>query len=237
MTTLTTLTIEPRFRGPPESGNGGYVAGLLAAFAAGPAEVRLLKPPPLGTPLDVVAGDDDAVELRLGPTTLAVARYADVELDVPSAPARAAAEAASRRYAGHGTHIFPGCFVCGTAREPGDGLRIHAGPLQQPGFSGVAAPWTPDGSLAGTRGRVRPEFVWAALDCPGYFAVAPDSRVMLLGSLAARIDRPVAVDEPCVVVGWRLDGDGRRQRAGTALYGADGACVARAVATWVEPRR
>jgi hypothetical protein len=237
VTTLATLTIDPRFRGPPESGNGGYVAGLLGAFVTGPAEVRLLKPPPLATALEVAMLDDDAVELRLGPTTLAIARYADVDLEVPPAPTPAAAAEATQRYAGHARHIFPGCFVCGTEREAGDGLRIHAGPLQAGAFDGVAAPWTPDASLAGTRGRVRPEYLWAALDCPGYFAVARDSRVMLLGSLAVRIDRPVAAGEPCVVIGWRIDGEGRRQRAGTALYGADGECVARAVATWVEPRR
>lgn len=234
---LASVTIAPRFCGPPGSGNGGYVAGVLAGFLAGPAEVRLLKPPPLDVPLDVYALDDDVLELRDAGIALASASWSELALDVPPAPSMEAATQAARGYAGHAHHIFPGCFVCGTARAPGDGLRIHAGPLRGEGFEGVAAPWRPDASLAGTRSRIRPEFQWAALDCPGYFAVAPDSRVMLLGSFAARIDRTVNVDEPCVVAGWRIDGDGRRQRAGTALYGADGDCVARAVATWIEPRR
>ncbi len=237
MSTLATVTIPTRFRGPPESGNGGYVAGVLANFVAGPADVRLLKPPRLDVPMTVWAADDGTFELRDGETTVAIARDADVELDVPPAPSRADAEAASRGYAGYARHIFPGCFVCGTTREPGDGLRIHAGRLRIGDLEAVASPWTPDASLVGTRGRIRPEFAWAALDCPGYFAVAPDSRVMLLGSLAVRIDRAVGVGEPCVVVGWRLDGEGRKQRAGTAIYGADGACAARGLATWVEPRR
>jgi hypothetical protein len=234
---LASVTIEPRFCGPPASGNGGYVAGVLAGFIAGPAEVRLSKPPPLGRPLDVYALDDDSLELRDAEVAVASARWADVELDVPCPPTYARAEQATSGYVGHRHHVFPGCFVCGTDRASGDGLRIHAGPLQLGATAVVAASWRPDASLAGTRGRIRPEFQWAALDCPGYFAVAPDSRVMLLGSFAARIDRTVEVDEPCVVVGWRLDGDGRKQRAGTALYGADGDCVARAIATWIEPRR
>jgi hypothetical protein len=235
--TLATVTIAARYCGPPGSGNGGYVAGLLAGFLAGPAEVRLSRPPPLERPLEVCALDDDALELRDDGTSIAGARLADVDLDVPMPPAYAVAAQASVGYVGHRRHIFPGCFVCGTTRASGDGLGIHAGPLRLGTTDAVAAPWRPDASLAGTRGRIRPEFQWAALDCPGYFAVAPDSRVMLLGSFAARIDRAVEVDEPCVVVGWRIDGDGRKQRAGTALYGAGGDCAARALATWVEPRR
>lgn len=235
--TLATVTIAARYCGPPGSGNGGYVAGVLAGFLAGPAEVRLSRPPPLDRPLDVCALDDDALELRDGDATVASARWADVEVDVPAPPTSALAAEASAAYAGHRHHIFPNCFVCGTTRASGDGLRIHAGPLQLGTMPAVAAPWRPDASLAGTRGRIRPEFQWAALDCPGYFAVASESRVMLLGSFAVRIDRAVEVDEPCVVVGWRIDGDGRKQRAGTALYGAGGDCAARAIATWIEPRR
>ena len=48
-----TLTVDRRFRGPPDSGNGGYVAGRLAAFIDGPAEIALRLPPPLGRPLAV----------------------------------------------------------------------------------------------------------------------------------------------------------------------------------------
>lgn len=235
-TLLTTLTIEPCYRGPPDSGNGGYVAGRLAGFLTGPAEVRLQAPPPLGTSLEVHAADDDTVQLRRGDVVLAVARDADVALDVPSCPPRAVVEQASRAYVGYAAHVFPTCFVCGTARGE-DALRIHAGPLERDGFHGVAAPWTPHVSLAGTRGQVRPEFLWAALDCPGYFAIAADARTILLGSLAARVDGTVAVGEPCTVLGWRRGGEGRRYLAGTALYGADGTCVARAAATWIEPRR
>ncbi|MDQ1346230.1 MAG: hypothetical protein QG586_1762, partial [Pseudomonadota bacterium] len=30
---MTTLTIASRYKGPPDSGNGGYVCGLIAATA------------------------------------------------------------------------------------------------------------------------------------------------------------------------------------------------------------
>ena len=45
--TLSTIRIERRFRGPPNSGNGGYSAGRLAAFIDGSAAVTLHMPPPL----------------------------------------------------------------------------------------------------------------------------------------------------------------------------------------------
>jgi hypothetical protein len=236
-TLLSTLTIDPTYCGPPTSGNGGYVAGVLASFLAGPAEVRLHSPPPLATPLDVCTSDDDGVELRRGDEVIASARYADVEIDVPACPPRTVVEQASRGYAGYSTHVFPTCFVCGTARGAHDGLRIHAGALERDGFHGVASPWTPHDALAGTRGKVRPEYLWAALDCPGYFAIVTEPRIMLLGSFAVRIDGGISVGEPCTVLGWRRGGEGRKHYAGTALYGADGSCVARAAATWIEPRR
>ena len=45
------VEIHRRFRGPPGAGNGGYVAGLLAEWIGGPAEVDLLAPIPLEVPL------------------------------------------------------------------------------------------------------------------------------------------------------------------------------------------
>ena len=55
-------------------------------------------------------------------------------------------------------------------RPPGDGLRIFPGPVA--GLGLWAAPWTPDPSVAGANGKVRPEVVWAALDCPSGIAAA-----------------------------------------------------------------
>lgn len=229
---LATVTIASRFCGPPGSGNGGYTVGSLARYAPEPMTVRLHLPPPLDVPLDVVAADGDSLQLSAGTTVYASATPASVEFAVPAAPTPAAAREATTRYAGLGTHPFPNCFVCGPARAAGDGLRIFAGSLASDPTL-YAAPWQPDESLAGTRRAVRPEFMAAALDCPGYFAIG-GGRLMLLGSLSVRIDRAVSVGEPCSVVAWSLGGAGRKWRAATAIYGADGECVARASATWIE---
>ena len=45
------LEISERFCGPPNSGNGGYVCGLLAKHLTGTVTVRLKAPPPLTTKL------------------------------------------------------------------------------------------------------------------------------------------------------------------------------------------
>jgi hypothetical protein len=56
----------------------------------------------------------------------------------------------------------------------------------------------------------------------------------VLGRLAARVDAPVRVGDPYVVVGWRIAVEGRKLLAGSALYEANGGPVAVARATWVQ---
>ena len=78
------------------------------------------------------------------------------------------------------------------------------------------------------------ELVWAALDCPGAFAVDPGMTrgASVLGRLAAHIERLPAAGDDLVVVGWDLGGaDGRRAYAGTALFRGEEP-LAWARATW-----
>lgn len=231
---MQTLTVAARFCGPPSSSNGGYFAGVLATLAARTLEVRLLKPPPLDTELAVQPLADGTLEVRHGTEPIGEGRAAVLRLDVPPAPAYFEALEASRHYAGFHHHPFPGCFVCGTQRVRGDGLRIFAGPLR--GRRVVAAPWVPDGSLDGGNGKVRPEFMSAALDCPGYYAVAADDRVMLLAQFTAHVDRLVYVGASCTVLGWHIGSSGRKHEAGTAIFDEQGVLCGRARALWIEPR-
>ena len=83
-------------------------------------------------------------------------------------------------------------------------------------------------------GKVAAEFHWAALDCPGYFAVSGGRRVMLLGEMQAHLDRRVRVGESCTVIGWRIGTEGRKHQAGTAIFDGEGELCARARATWIE---
>jgi hypothetical protein len=231
---VTRLRIEPRFCGPPGCANGGYLAGLLARCSARLLCVRLERPTPLQLPLEVTVGAEGGLRLEHAGVVYARAEPTSLELQVPGAVSYRDALEASRHFSGFARHAFPGCFVCGTARTRGDGLRIFAGRV--PGRDLVAAPWVADPSLAGGDGKVLPEIMGAALDCPGYFAAREDAVPMLLGEYTTHVDRCVHVDEPCVIVGWRIRAKGRKHEVGTALFDGSGELCARARALWIEPR-
>ena len=218
------LVIDRKFRGPTRSANGGYTCGLLASFVHGPAEVTLRLPPPIERPLEVAA--DGAVQLLDREQLVAEARPADLELDVPEPiPFEDAAAAALPE--GDRASAFPECFVCGWKRQ--DGMRIYAGPVRDREL--VAATWVPSQDVLSS------EFVWAALDCPGAYAVESGQRGNpVLGRLAARIEHLPRPDERCVVMGWPLGQDGRKLYAGTAVFRADGRLLGSARATWIVPR-
>ena len=164
--------------------------------------------------------------MRDGEEVVAEAVAAQLELDVPDPIAfeEAAAAALSE---GDRESVFPECFVCGWARE--DGMRIYAGPVE--GRELVAATWVPRDDV------ISSEFVWAALDCPGAYAVEFGQRGNpVLGRLAARVEHLPHSGEQCVVLGWPLGADGRKLYAGTALFGEDGRTLGAARATWIVPR-
>lgn len=224
------ITISLRFNGPARSGNGGYACGAVAAAIGQSVRVRLQRPLPLETPLTVAPAGPQEWRLMDGDDVVATAVPATVDAAVPAPPEFEEARAASRRYPSVEEHVLPHCFVCGPARAAGDGLRIFAGAVA--GTPLVAAPWVPDASLADD-GAVSPEFVWAALDCPGAFAVATD-KPMLLGEFAVRVDRRPQVGERCVVIGWPIASAGRKHHVGTALFGPDRGLCAIGLATWIE---
>lgn len=226
------ITIPSRFNGPADSGNGGYSCGRLAAFIDGPARVRLQVPPPLDTPLRVVRHDDGHVDMRDGDTIVGSAWPAPLDLEVPSAPTLAQAQDAATRFRFYEGHLFPTCFVCGPGRPAHDGLEIFAGPVAD--WRLLAAPWQPGADLLDDAGDVRPEFVWAALDCPGCFAaIGENERTAVLGELHAERLAPVPGGGPLVAFAWPLGQDGRKLYAGTALATPNGEVLARARAIWI----
>lgn len=240
-----TAFLADRFNGPPGSAQGGYVCGTVATLLAdasaqrlvrapGPVQVRLHRPPPLSTSLlwdgqRLIDGDDVIAEAAL-PTAGAPA--------MPSPVSYQAASDAAGRFPGHARHPFPTCFGCGTRRPFGDGLRIFAGAV--PGTAVLASPWTPGASLAtlppatpNENRRIPQAVVWAALDCPGGWAVA-DDRTVVLGTMTAHVARPVEVGAPHVITAWPVGVEGRRRLACTALHSADGQLVAWSRQTWIE---
>ncbi|GAA2109268.1 hypothetical protein [Streptomyces synnematoformans] len=236
MSPVPDLVIARRFNGPPDSANGGYACGRLAALAEaaghldGCAAVTLHLPVPLDSPLTYRVsgrrghawhGDDLVASVAGG--------GAGLPAPPPVGPAQAGAAEAAFDGAGH---PFPGCFVCGTAR-PRDGMGLRPGPVAgSPGT--VACAWTPGPDLADENGRIRAEFVWSALDCPGGWTADPARRPRVLGRMTAAVGELPLAGARLVLVG-RLERLDRRTAAiSTALYGtAHGRPLAVAGSVWV----
>jgi hypothetical protein len=226
-------TIPHRYCGPPESGNGGWVCGTVAAHVPTtvprPAvTVRLASPPPLDRPLELLAEvADGALLVRLldrGHLVASGTASADLVDDVPPAVTLEQARAAETRFEGLTDHPFPTCFACGTGRDPGDGLRLRPGPLDD-GSGRYAATWLPDEATG--------PLVWAALDCPGGWSAGIAGRPMVLGTMTARVLALPAVGEPHVILAWQRGSEGRKHHSGSALYSPGGELLARAEATWI----
>jgi hypothetical protein len=220
-----TVTIATRFRGPRDSANGGYTAGLLGSRLGAAAEVTVRRPPPLERPL-AVRRDGERLLLEDGNDLVAEAVAGDPGLVPPLPPSFEQAAAAADGVGAWGPPQFEECFVCGV-RDDGSGLGVHPGPV--PSRDGlVAATWVPHDTT--------PEVVWAAIDCPGAYAAGDPGRgEVVLGRMTARIERLPEDGEPCVVVGWPLGEDGRKLFAGTALFGAGGDLLAVARQIWIVP--
>ncbi len=239
---MPALTIPSRFCGPPGSGNGGYVCGRIAAYLDGQVTITLRRPPPLATPMAVERGGDSSVRLHHGRTLIAEATSSPggpaLEMPGPVSMAEARRVAGRARY--YADPVFPACFVCGTGRQPGDGLRIFPGPVT--GRPVWAAPWTPDPSVTDAGGRVWPEVVWAALDCPSGIAAAEaaglaQDTAILLGRMTASLAVLPAAGDQCLVIAWPGGRDGRKLTAGSALLGPGGQVLAAARTVWLTVPR
>ena len=227
------LLVPHRFRGPARSGNGGFTAGALASLLEGEplgrtVRVTLRQPPPLDTPMPVT----DGVAVDGTGAVVAAAEVVDDALIPVGAVDHATASTASASYAGRERHPFPTCFACGTGREPGDGLRIFPGRVDDDadGRARVAAPWTPDPSLADDLLAA----TWAALDCVGGWTSDLDNRPMVLGRMTARIDALPVPGAPYVVVGGARGEDGRKVHTAATLWSPDGAALGVAAHTWIR---
>ncbi len=231
------VEIDSRFNGPLDSGNGGYCSGVLANLLDGRVEASLRSAVPLDTPLAVTREDDGSLRAFDGDTLIAEARPAPgFDIDVPEPVSVEDARVATAGYRGLKSGPFGRCFVCGRSRE--DGFDVFAGPVD--GRALVASPWTPPAWTADADGNVRPEIVWAVLDCPTYFAtyvnVEGELPLAVLARQTAYVDGPVRAGDDLVVIGWPIAVDGRKRHVGSAVLSASGEVLAAARALLVEPR-
>lgn len=248
------LVIPTRYCGPPESGNGGYVAGSLAHHLVRSAPVgravtvSLRQPPPLEASMQV-AEDGELARLSFGGAVIAEAAVVTEEIDPVEPVSYAEAQSASAAYPGFTFHPFPTCFGCGVDRP--DGLRIFPGPVEaapvEPADTDeveagtrVAAPWTPDDSIAADyheyadpAPRACLAATWSALDCAGGWAGDFGQRLVVLAQMTAVVDELPVIGEPHVVMGQVLGREGRRTMAATTLHDSDARIVGRARQVWV----
>jgi hypothetical protein len=230
MPATTSVLIPRRFNGPEDGANGGHSCAVFAGLIDGPAEVSLRSPIPLDAPMAVergaqvrvLHGDALVAEVREGP---------ELALDAPRVRPDEA-RAASKAYRGSGFPTFDRCYVCGLERD--DALGVFAAHV--PGREVVASPWTPPAWAAGATGAVAAEHVWAAMDCPTYFAahIGRPNGMSVLARMTARLHSAVVASVEHVVVAWPLQADGRKHHAASAVLTADGDVLAIARALWVD---
>jgi hypothetical protein len=258
--TSEAVRIAKRFRGPAQSGNGGYVAGRVGTALARIAgdlvpQVRLMIPPPLDVDLSLTVSPpedpatakplaDDPASAKLlanggaasaklvsGDTLVASATTVD-----PAALADAAIdpvdpeEARAAESSYRGLANHPFPGCFVCGPENTEGLQLRPGPL---GDGRTACTWTPAADLAATDGLVDPVYLWSALDCPGGWSIDLDGRPSVLGQMTACIDARPTPGDPCVLMGRLLSEDGRKTHTATTLYDPDGRVLARAHHTWI----
>lgn len=245
-----TITIDEKFRGPPESGNGGYVSGAVAEHLAAAygdigdsaIEVTLRAPTPLNKPLALRQSTEGVLQVMQGETLIAEAQQTTLNLPIPTPPDFSAALSARNESPSFavginplvegGTGFHPICFCCGTDVAQDAGLHVYAAPV--PGFDGVAAAWRPADCFANPDGMLPEAVVWAALDCPGQFAFfAAGIRTGMLGRMTGRQLRPVKAEQDAVVIGWCIEVERAKHFAGTALFDQSGELCAYSKQVWI----
>jgi hypothetical protein len=234
---LAKIVIAQQFCGPPNSGNGGYVCGVLAKDLEGPVTSVLRARVPLDVDLDIALAEGAAVmtDAAGGLIGRGDPAVADLLPEPPAPPSVEAARAAGARYLGHEQRIHPICFTCGPDRHEGDGLRVFPGRLDGAPAGHVACLWTPDQAFADGDGLATTEVIWAALDCPGFFAwvVKEGRHGALLGTMTGEVLRRPKAGEVCIVAAWPLTREGRKETAGVALFSTGGELLARGHQVWI----
>jgi hypothetical protein len=231
------VSIDPRFHSWDGVAHGGYVAGLVGGRVGPGAEVTLRQAAPFQTPLAIEGNGDGQLELTQDGEVIARAASADTHVELPEP---VSFETAAKLEWNHDTlneHPTPHCFCCGYERAKGDGLRVFPAPIPGRKLGQVVAPWVPDPAFADGDGALRPEFVWAALDCPGFWGMALSISHMpnvITIRLAASLMAPVMAEERHVVMGWPISHRGRKFLCGSAIFGPKGDVRAVGRATWLK---
>lgn len=202
----------------------------------GPATAVLRAPIPLETSLTLACDEGRVRLLSAQGDLIAEARPAgeDPLATPPSPPSYSQARAAGARFLGLTQTFHPICFTCSPRLDENLGLRVFVGQTEGQPEGHVSGAWTPLSAFVDAEGRVTPEALWAALDCPGSVAwAAVQGGGGVLGTMTCEIRRRPWVNEACMITAWPIEQSGRKRISGTALFTADGELLARSQQIWI----
>ncbi|MFJ7077557.1 hypothetical protein [Streptomyces sp. NPDC098781] len=237
MTTSDAIVVPELYVGYPGVAFGGYVAGVLAERSGAPTvRVDFRGPVPVEVSVPIAETAGGGVELGTAERPLAVARPAELPLDVPAAPSWDEAAAAAERFRAAPPAGVVDCFGCGL--RPADrGLRVYGTPVPDLGL--VASAWTPSPAFADPDGLLPTHLVWGALDCPGNWAgrfLGTQRPGAVTAALTGTVVRPVVAGEPYISYAWLVSESGSKHVMGVALTTAEGELCAVSEALWIDPR-
>ena len=235
----STITIDPRFEGPPGITLGGYISGLMAEpLDCDTVQVTMHKPTPMGKPLVLDTTEVDRVVLYEGETMLNEACPSTLELAAPVTIGFDEAARASRR---NTVNPFPNCFGCGSGRSEADGLHLRSGPVD--GKDVVAIDWTPPGAVVGGNegDELSVRMALTAMECPIAKAMEiggllARNELIVLGRITTKLIRAPRVGEPCFFLGWPIDRVRRRIELAGMLNDRSGSPLIMARLTFVVLR-
>jgi len=242
---MNELVVENRFRGPPQSGNGGYVGGLFSkiidASGKGNVEVTLRSPIPLDHALQVNSFEDGTATVTNGDTLIAQIKPIEWEMEVPTPPDWQAVTAVAEKSLAFGSNLndlLPGrqgfhpiCFCCGAEHDTG--LQVHVARVGDQ----VAAVWNTRQSWGAEDGLLPIEFLWTAMDCPGQFAYLEQGiKTGMLGRITAAVNKRPKAGESLLVTAWTIVVEGKKHFAGAAIFDKDGTLCCKARTVWIGRR-
>ena len=239
------VVVENRFRGPPQSGNGGYVGGLFSRTidpsGRGNVEVTLRSPIPLDNSMQVNRFEDGTATISDGETLIAQVKSVDWEMEVPAPPDWNDVRAVASKSLAFGSNLndlLPGrkgfhpiCFCCGVEHDTG--LQVCVAPTGDQ----VAAIWETKKSWGASDGLLPVEFLWTAMDCPGQFAYMEKGiRTGMLGRITAAITERPKAGETLLVTAWTILVEGKKHFAGAAIFDKTGKLYCKAKTVWIGRR-
>jgi hypothetical protein len=231
------LTLDPAFRGLPDTAHGGCVLAALehAAGLDGPRRIdgHFLKRVPLGTPLRLRLhrrGHDS--ELELADAAAAVLVQGRVSAGAVADGVVVAPPAAGALPLPISAH----CFACGTDNALGLGIRLRADDLA------VGGEWMPRPGFRAAGGALAPVALTTALDEAAFWLGAlATGEAGMTTQLRVTVHAAASPEAPITIAGARAavrarPGDTRYWDTALTARDAAGRLVASAVITFVAVR-